>query len=177
MLRTFALALAVVAAAGSTTFAADLIIPESPEPIMESSGMGLEGLYAGVQVGAFHIEDTQATVGAFIGYNFVTDPLLLGVELQGNYYFEGAYDAAVEWLALGKVGFAVTDSMALYALGGIGHVWQEEFDDYMEYALGAGAQFAVSDAVSLRVNALAIASDESDGFYAAKVTAGALWHF
>lgn len=94
MLRKLALAAAAVAMTGSAAMAADLYIPETPAPIMESAGVGFEGAYIGVQGGLWMYSDdeygdsSQGFVGGVIGYNFMADPLLLGVELQGNYAFE-----------------------------------------------------------------------------------------
>ena len=124
MLRKLALAAAVLAVTGSAVMAADLYVPETPAPIVESAGVGFEGLYAGVQLGGYFEDgaDTQALVGGVIGYNFTADPLLLGVELQGNYYFENDdFFAAGELLALGKIGFVAADNFALYATGGVGY--------------------------------------------------------
>jgi outer membrane immunogenic protein len=176
MLRKIALAAVAVAATGSAAVAADLYIPQTPAPIVESAGVGFEGLYTGVQLGGYFEDgaDTQVLIGGVIGYNFATDPLLLGVELQGNYYFENDdYFAAGEILALGKIGF-VADSLAVYATGGVGYIWEEN-DDYGVYALGLGAEFLVSDDMSIRGDVLAMGFD--DGFEGARATVGVLWHF
>jgi len=164
---------------GSAAMAADLYVPETPAPIVESAGVGFEGLYAGVQLGGYFEEnsDTRVFIGGVIGYNFASSPLLAGVELQGNYYFENDdFYAAGEILALGKLGFVVTDNLAVYATGGVGYVWEDGGDDYSEYALGVGAEFKVTDDMSIRGDILGIGYDE-DGLEAARATVGVLWHF
>ncbi len=182
MLRKLALAAAAFAVTGSAAMAADLIYaPETPAPIVESANVGFEGLYAGVQLGGLFIEDadTQALVGGVVGYNFTADPLLLGVELQGNYYFENDdFLANGELLALGKLGFVATENLALYATAGVGYVWEDEGDDFSEYVLGLGAEFLVTEDMSVRADVLAVEFDDTnDEFDAARATVGVLWHF
>lgn len=180
MLRKLALAAAAVAVTGSAAMAADLYVPETPAPIVEASGVGFEGLYAGVQLGGYTYDgDSQIAIGGVIGYNFAADPLLLGIELQGNYYVESDnLSEAADILALGKIGFVATESVALYATGGVGYVW-ENAADYGQYALGVGAEFLVSDDMSIRADILGIGFDDGNDelFDAARATVGVLWHF
>lgn len=180
MLRKLALASVALAVTGSAAMAADLYVPETPAPIVEASGVGFEGLYAGVQLGGYTYEgDSQIAIGGVVGYNFAADPLLLGIELQGNYYVENDnLVGAADILALGKIGFVATDSFALYATGGVGYVW-EDSDDYGQYALGVGAEFLVTDDMSVRGDILGIGFDDGDddAFDAARATVGVLWHF
>ena len=124
--------------------------------------------------GYYEDEDTQLMIGGVIGYNFASAPLLAGVELQGNYYFEGDLDAAGEILALG---FVVTDNVAIYATGGVGYVWEEN-DDYAEFALGVGAEFKVTEDMSVRGDILGFGYDDGgDTFDGARATVGLLWSF
>src|SRR5690606_3551355 len=134
------------------TMAADLYIPEMAAPIIEATGTGFEGFYAGVQLGGVFYEtdtDTSILLGGVVGYNFAADPLLLGIELQGNYYFDNddGVEAYGDILALGKVGFVATENFAIYATGGVGYVWTDT-DDFAQYALGVGAEFKVTDDMS-----------------------------
>ena len=178
MLRKLALAAVALAVTGSAAMAADLYVPETAAPIIESTGTGFEGFYAGAQLGGYFAEDaSQAFIGGVIGYNFATDPIFAGVELQGNYYFEGDFAAAGEVLALGKLGFLASDAFAIYAIGGVGYVW-EDSDDYSEFALGVGAEFKVTDDMSVRGDILGIGYDDGgDTFDGARATVGVLWHF
>lgn len=180
MLRKLALATAALALTGSATLAADLYIPETPAPIVESAGVGFEGLYAGVQLGGYFADamDNQFVLGGVIGYNFAADPLLVGIELQANYYAEtDTYpESAAELLALGKIGVVATENFAVYATGGVGYVWEENLD-YSVLALGVGAEFKLNDDVSLRGDILGLAFDGADEFDGARATIGVLWHF
>jgi len=182
MLRKIALAAAALAVTGSAAMAADLYVPATAAPIVEATGTGFEGFYAGVQLGGVFYDndalDTSVLVGGVVGYNFTADPLLLGVELQGNYYFENdTVEAYGDILALGKIGFVATENFAVYATGGVGYVWGDT-DDFAQYALGVGAEFKVTDDMSIRGDILALNYDNgSDDFDSARATVGVLWHF
>jgi outer membrane immunogenic protein len=188
MFSKFALAAAALVVSGSAAMAADLYVPEAAAPIIEATGSSFEGFYAGAQLGGvFYSDDyvdtdASISVGGFVGYNFAADPLLLGVELQGNYYFDNddGVDAYGDLLALGKVGFVVGPNVALYATGGVGYVWTDG-EDFAQYALGVGAEMKVTDDMSIRGEILGInyddAIDNDDMFESARATVGVLWHF
>ena len=186
MLRKIALAAAVLAVTGSAAMAADLYVPDMAAPIVEATGTSFEGFYAGVQLGGVSYgndsdNDASLLLGGVVGYNFTADPLLLGVELQGNYYFENDnVDAYGDILALGKLGFVAGSNFALYATGGVGYVWTNG-DDFAEYALGVGAEYKVTDDMSIRADILGINYDDGidndDLFDGARATVGVLWHF
>jgi len=185
MLRKLALAAAVLAVTGSAAMAADLYVPETAAPIVEATGTSFEGFYAGVQLGGVSYNndiDTDASLllGGVVGYNFAADPLLLGVELQGNYYFENdEVDAYGDILALGKIGFVPVENFAIYATGGVGYVWTDN-TDFAQYALGVGAEFKVTDDMSIRADLLGLNYDngnDDEMFDSARATVGVLWHF
>jgi len=183
MLRKLALAAAALVVTGSAAMAADLYVPETAAPIVAETGTSFDGFYAGVQLGGVSYEtdvDTSVLLGGVVGYNFTSDPLLLGIELQGNYYFENDdVNAYGDILALGKIGFVAAPNFALYATGGVGYLWQDGADDMAEYALGVGAEFKVTDDMSIRGDILGIGYDDGDDdtFDSARATVGVLWHF
>jgi outer membrane immunogenic protein len=186
--RSLTLGVAAVALLSSGAFAADLIIPTTPQPIYESAGFSWDGLYAGVEAGGLFSDngagdtDTRGLVGAIVGVNFtVADPIVLGVELQGDYVFESDLgdDDAGMFLALGHVGAVVTDQVLVYAAGGFGVVGVNG-DSNGIYALGAGVDFAVTDNVSVRGEILGLGNfdDANDDFFdSAKATVGVFYHF
>lgn len=185
--RSLSLGVAAVALLSSGAMAADLIIPTTPQPIYESAGFSWDGLYAGVEAGGLFNDgignnDTRGLIGAVVGVNFtVADPIVLGVELQGDYVFESdaGNDDAGLFLALGKVGAVVTDQVLVYAAGGFGAVTQNG-DSSGVYALGAGVDFAVTDNVSIRGEILGLGNfddNNNDFFDAAKATVGVFYHF
>ncbi|MDB5535417.1 MAG: hypothetical protein JWP26_1109 [Devosia sp.] len=181
--RSLSLGVAAVALLSSGAMAADLIIPTTPQPIYESAGFSWDGLYAGVEAGGLFndTDDTRGLIGAVVGVNFtVADPIVIGLELQGDYVFEGdnTTDAGL-FLALGHVGAVVTDQVLVYAAGGFGAITANG-DSSGVYALGAGVDFAVTDNVSVRGEILGLGNfdDANDDFFdAAKATVGVFYHF
>jgi outer membrane immunogenic protein len=180
--------------------AADLFVPTTPEPILESAGFSWDGLYAGVQAGGFFSDydigpvgaptDTDlgfGVIGAHVGVNFtVADPIIAGIELQGNYLWNGDNDISLgEFLVLGRLGAVVTDQVLVYAAAGVGYQFSDDVvfanadDNIGIFALGGGVEFAVTDAVSLRGEILGIGDFENGGdfFNGARATVGVSYHF
>jgi outer membrane immunogenic protein len=185
--RSLSLGVAAAALLASGAQAADLFIPTTPEPIYESAGFSWDGLYAGVNLGAQFFDDegldvdtTQLLLGAAVGVNFiVADPILLGLELQGNYLFENDdFEDAGQFLALARVGAVVTDQVMVYAAGGAGMQFNDA-DDEGIYALGGGVEFAATDVITVRGEILGIGTfDDGDDFFeAGQATVGVFYHF
>ncbi|HUH77397.1 MAG TPA: hypothetical protein VLZ53_08530 [Devosia sp.] len=185
--RSLSLGVAAAALLVGGAQAADLIIPTTPQPIYEAAGFNWDGLYAGVEVGGLFngtpgitgltAGETQGVIGGIVGVNFtVADPIILGLEVQGDYVW-GNNDAGL-FLALARVGAVVTDNVLVYAAGGFGVKTQSGNSDGV-YALGAGVDFAVSDAVSVRGEVLGLGdyTANSDFFQSAKATVGVFYHF
>lgn len=180
-LRLVALSAFATALMGTAAFAADLTIPASPEPILDSEGLSWEGLYIGAIGGGYSEDgDAQGFIGGVIGGNvYVADPIFVGGELQANYYFENDYYYdAWEVLALGKIGVVVSPGFAIYATAGVGY--SEDSDNYStsEYLLGAGIEAAVTESVSLRGDVLAYGyPDSGEMFTGARASVGLFYHF
>src|SRR5690606_449847 len=132
--RSLALGAVSVALLSSTSvLAADLIIPTTPQPIVAAAGFDWEGLYVGVRAGGQFIGDlgggvyarssddtTYGVIGAAVGVNFIpVDPILLGVEVTGDYLWNGnaPITSTGEFFANLRVGAVVTDAALVYALG------------------------------------------------------------
>lgn len=172
-------ALAAALSAGAAT-AADLIIPTTPEPIMASAGFDWSGLYAGVRAGAGSYNGVgYGQVGGAVGVNFIpTDPILLGLEVTGDYYWDNATNGGIFFFNL-KGGVVVTDNALLYAIGGIGQDYSGGVTTGM-YQLGGGAEFAVTDAVTVRAEV--VGQGDFDGaadpfFEGVQATVGVFYHF
>ena len=180
-LRLVALTALATALMGTTAFAADLTIPASPEPILDSEGLSWEGLYIGAIGGGYSEDgDAQGFIGGVIGGNvYVADPVFVGGELQANYYFEGGgWADAWEVLALGKLGVVVSPGFAIYAAAGVGYAQDSNDDSWSEYVLGAGIEAAVTESVSLRGDVLAYGyPDYDDAFSGARASVGLFYHF
>jgi outer membrane immunogenic protein len=180
------LGLAIVATTGAQ--AADLIIPTAPEPIMESysdAGFDWTGFYVGANAGGeFTGENTNGVVGALAGYNFaVTDGVVVGIEGRADYVFNDDFNAG-EYLALARVGVTPTDSVLIYAAAGAGYRNTSNDGDSEGgiYAVGGGAELAVTESVSVRGEVLGIGFlgdglNGDNGLVAAKATTGVMFHF
>ncbi|HEY0034373.1 MAG TPA: hypothetical protein VGB81_14005 [Devosia sp.] len=188
--RSLSLGVAAAALLVGGAQAADLIIPTTPQPIYESAGFSWDGLYVGIEAGGLFndfgagslpSDTTQGVIGGIVGVNFtVADPIIVGLELQGDYVF-GDDDAGL-FLALARVGAVVTDQVLVYASGGVGVQSREGFDSSGIYALGGGVEFAVTDSVSVRGEVLGIGDfsgpfSGGDFFESAKATVGVFYHF
>lgn len=176
--RCLALGAVSVALLSTSAFAADLIIPTTPQPIIESAGFSWDGFYAGVHAGGeFFPLATTGVVGVHAGVNFiVADPILLGVEATAEYVWSNIVDYS-EYFINARLGAVVTDSAMVYALAGTGFAANGGATSNI-YQLGGGVEFAVTDAVSVRAQIVGIAAYSSPDFFdAAKVTVGISYHF
>ena len=200
--RSLSLGVAAAALLSSGAMAADLFVPATPAPIYESAGFSWDGLYAGIEAGGLFNSSTagaagggvgagpvglnQGVVGGVVGVNFtVADPIIVGIELQGDYVFgQSGFDAGL-FLALARVGAVVTDQVMVYAAGGVGAISHTGASSGV-YALGGGVEFAVTDNVSIRGEILGLGdfgsgapgSGAGDQFFdSAKATVGVFYHF
>ncbi|KKC32969.1 outer membrane protein [Devosia psychrophila] len=172
--------------------AADLIIPTTPEPIYESAGFSWEGLYAGVRAGGQFIgtdvslyagspaNSTAGVLGASVGVNFLpVEPFLLGAEVTADYIWNNAAPSTGEYFVNVRAGAVVTDSVLVYAIGGLGTNSRTGFNQGV-YQLGGGVELAVTDSVSVRGEVVGQGDFDgaSDSFFeAAKATVGVAYHF
>jgi outer membrane immunogenic protein len=142
-------------------------------------------LMLGVAGAALMISGAQA---ADLQIPTTPEPILAGVELQGNYEWNGDNDISLgEFLVLGRLGAVVTDQVLVYAAAGVGYQFSDDVvfangdDNIGIFALGGGVEFAVTDAVSLRGEILGIGDFEDNGnddfFNGARATVGVSYHF
>ena len=183
--RSLSLGVAAAALMVGGASAADLIIPTTPQPIYESAGFNWEGMYAGVRAGGAFADgiDASGVIGAGVGVNFLpADPFLLGVEVTGDYVFGDDIIDQGQFFANLRAGAVVTDSVLVYALGGVG-VAAGDFvgDDTVGlYQLGGGVEVAVTDAITVRGELVGMGGfdDANDDFFdSAKATVGVFYHF
>ena len=189
--RSLSLGVAAAALLAGGAQAADLIIPTTPQPIYEAAGFDWEGLYAGVRVGGqfvgadaslyagYPINSTSGVLGAAVGVNFIpVDPFLIGAEVTGDYIWNNAFSTG-EFFANLRAGAVVTDSVLVYAIGGLGTNNRTGFCEGV-YQLGAGVELAVTDSVTVRGEL--VGQGDFDGaadpfFEGAKATVGVFYHF
>ena len=165
LLAGAALAVAMASAAN----AADLLKPA--DPIYSSPLFNFEGLYIGGSAGGALSSGTgYGTLGVVVGANFaVSDGIMAGVEFQGDAYWNGGF-TAYDALALGRIGGFVSDNTMLYGDLGAGFL-----NNTAAYALGGGAEMALTDQLSLRGD-LQFIGPFGGLPSTAKATAGLLWH-
>jgi len=193
--RSLSLGVAAAALMVGGAQAADLIIPTTPQPIYEAAGFDWEGLYAGVRVGgqfvgneagqAYAGQSTNTTygvIGGVVGVNFLpVDPMLLGVEVTGDFLWGDNVTSSGEFFANLRAGAVVTDSVLIYALGGVGVSTNNNASTAL-YQLGAGVELAVTDAITVRGELVGQGDFSDNGasdpfFEAAKATVGVFYHF
>jgi outer membrane immunogenic protein len=188
--RSLSLGVAAAALLAGGAQAADLIIPTTPQPIYEAAGFDWEGLYAGVRVGGqfaggttdyanYPLSSTSGVLGAAVGVNFIpVDPFLIGAEVTGDYIWNNAFSTG-EFFANLRAGAVVTDSVLVYAIGGLGTNNRTGFSEGV-YQLGGGVELAVTDSVTVRGEL--VGQGDFDGaadsfFEGAKATVGVFYHF
>ena len=171
-MRKFTLALIATVAAASLTSAAsaaDLLIDQTPTPIVDNSYSGFDwnGAYAGIslsgQTGSIY------GLGADLGVNALIDNnLLVGAEGNVTWLNDDSWQGQVH----GKLGFA-SGNFAFYGLLGVGYNTETE-----AYApIGVGAELALTDSMSLKAEYQYQYdfNDSSEDAHVAKV--GLNWHF
>jgi outer membrane immunogenic protein len=190
--RSLSIGVAAAALLVGGAQAADLIIPTTPQPIYESAGFSWDGLYAGARVGGQFIGDlgaqnyagsnnyNSAVIGAAVGVNFLpADAFLLGAEVTGDYLWNTNVAGSSEFFANVRAGAVVTDSVLVYAIGGVGSKQTNNVNTGV-YQLGGGVEVAVTDAVTVRGEIVGQGDFDgaSDSFFeSAKATVGAFYHF
>ncbi|MEO6396492.1 MAG: hypothetical protein ABIO40_11350, partial [Devosia sp.] len=106
--RTLLAGTAAIALLTSAAAAADLL---TPVPISEAALFDFEGFYIGATGGLAWTGSGSGTLGVVVGNNFaISDGIIAGVEFQADAFFSGGGIAAVDALALGRVGGYVSDN-------------------------------------------------------------------
>lgn len=148
-LKIALLATVATAALSSATLAADLIIDAPAVISSPAASYGLDGPYAGIYVlGQSHAGATDFGGGVVLGINFAQDGFLLGFEGDASVRTSHWESTWLEGQVIGKAGFLLSDSAALYALAGVGvnnHVLGGFY-----VPIGVGAEFAVTESLSLK---------------------------
>jgi len=193
LVRSIALGVAAVALLSSAANAADLIIPTTPAPIMESAGFSWDGLYVGARAGGQFLGTsvyggigagpaiTSGVVGGVVGVNFmVAEPFLIGAEVTGDYVWNNNFSTGEFFVNL-RAGAVLTDSVLVYAIGGIGTQTFAGANNGL-YQLGGGVEVAVTDAVTVRGEVVGQGDFSNGGandpfFESAKATVGVFYHF
>ena len=152
VISTCLLALAATAALASAAFASGLapMAPMQNVYYNNTSVANWDGLYAGGYIGASSASAGALSAGGIIGYNFTSDNILFGAELQAGARFSSS--SALEFQAVGHAGVPIANDVALYGLLGVGYIGTPEV------SFGAGVQFAIDNDMSLRGEASVLSS-------------------
>lgn len=105
-------------------------------------GFDWDGFYAGVYGGGVPFGDTSWNAGIFTGVNVSLDSAVFGVEAQLG--ADMADENSLDALVLGKGGVSFGSTL-VYVTGGAGVVSGD-----WGYALGGGADYGVTDYMSVR---------------------------
>ncbi len=142
-------AIAVAAAAGAMFFAtsamaADPVMPAPPPPPPPAApAFDWSGPYVGAYLGYWFGDGGM--VGGLAGYNYQINNFVVGVDVSAGIWDFGSPDFEAYAIFRGGVAF---DRILAYA--GIGPGWEGSFT----YAATAGVEFAVTDNVILRGEAI-----------------------
>ena len=160
---------ALAVSVATSVSAADLLKPA--DPIYSSQLFNFEGFYLGGSAGGAATSGGLAgTLGVIVGANFaVTDGIIVGAEFQGDGYWNGSF-SSYDAIALGRVGGFIADNTMLYGDLGTGFK-----GGTFSYAVGGGAEMALTDQLSLRGD-LQFIGPFGGLPSTAKATAGLLWH-
>lgn len=181
MIRTAIAAATIAFLSTAAVSAADLIIPVTPEPIYEAAGFSWDGLYVGARAGGqWFTAASYGVVGGVAGFNFMaTDAIVVGAEVTADYTWNNNVSRGFEYFANARAGLLVSDAALIYAIGGLG-IYSSGGNSVGLYQLGGGAEFAVTEAISLRgevVGQGSFAAGNNRFFDAAKATVGVSYHF
>ncbi len=182
-LKTASLAAGVaLLALTPAAFAADMPVAQPPVEafVPEAASFDWTGFYAGVYggygfgestIGAGPTEDTDGGLfGGTVGFNMQSGNIVYGIEADGGWAgLEDDFDdISVDWTATvrGRIGYAF-DSFLLYATGGaaIGGVESASLlddDTRFGFAVGAGAEAALTDSISAKIEYMYIDLGDDD---------------
>lgn len=159
---------------GAADFTTIELSSDATLPVAADGEFDWSGFYAGVYAGvATSPTGTTPLVGINAGVNAQFDFFLVGGEVAVQGISEDLGETA-QGQILGRAGLVVTEDALVYAAGGYGiDVGSPNEQDFL---LGAGAEFAVTDSISLRAQYLHSFPAQS-GEAQDQVTFGAAFHF
>ncbi|WP_424981139.1 outer membrane protein [Maritalea sp. S77] len=171
MIKSMFLATTIVAAGTVSTLAADPIV--YPTPTVTSSAFDWEGFYAGVGASGAGWSNalTVTTIDAIIGVNFVSGDYLYGLEGLVGYAIDSSSATGHEFAADARIGYLISPEAVIYASAGVGYM---SLPDELFGTIGAGAEFALSDDVSLDFT---YEHWRGNSFSANRFDASVNWHF
>lgn len=179
--RSLLIGVSIAVLGTAAASAADLTIPTTPVPIYEAAGFDWEGLYIGARAGGQSYNGAgYGHLGIAAGVNFIpVDPILLGIEVTADWLWGNGVNGG-EYFANIRAGALVTDSVLIYALGGVGGYNLNGGASIGQYQLGGGVELAVHDMVTVRGEVVGLGDFDganNNFFDGAKGTVGVYYHF
>jgi hypothetical protein len=150
--------LAIAGLMATGAYAADLTVPETPQPMLPSAPNVTPFITISIGPGI----DTVAPFGAgviTVGVNApVSDPIIIGGEAQlGVDFTTGGAPFGIDFLVLGRLGAKVSDQVSIFAKAGLGYFTPIGAGvPGPTYAFGGELDFAATDNISITGEALAI---------------------
>ena len=168
-IRVLALALAATGLMSGAAPAANLYsLPQTPA--YNPAAFNFAGFYLGAD-GGLTTALSAGAIGVVAGVNFgVADPVVAGLEFQGDWLLNGGASPAYNFFALGRLGVVVTSDFMAY--GEVGPAWVAGTPSY---AIGGGGEYALTDMMSVKGEVIGTAPWGS-GPNSAKIQAGILFH-
>ena len=168
-IRVLALALAATGLMTAGASAADYgLSPGSTS--YNPAAFNFNGFYLGAEGGLTSVHSI-GSLGVVAGVNFdIADPVLAGIEFQGDWLLTGSPSTPYNFFALGRLGVVVTPELLVY--GVLGPAWVAGTPSY---ALGAGAEYALTDTLSVKGEVIGTGTWGA-GPSSAKIQAGLLFH-
>ena len=168
-MRVRAIALAVAAIGLATSAQAADLLRMQPAPAYNAAAFNFNGFYLGAQGGGTFGSASIGSLGVVAGSNFdISDPIIAGIEFQGDYLFNGS--ASYDFYALGRLGVVVTNNLLAYGELGTGWV-----GGTTNYAFGGGLEYALTDTLSIKGEALGTGAWGASPS-ATRIQAGLLFH-
>ena len=168
-IRAFLVGLALATLAVGNAHAAD-VLHMQPAGAYNPAAFNFNGFYLGAQGGALVSGFSGGSIGVVAGANFnVADPVMLGIEFEGD-YLPGSGGASYDFYILGRGGVVITNDLMAY--GEIGPGW---LGGKSSYAYGAGAEYALSDQLSVKGEIQRLNTFDSSPA-ATRIQAGLLFH-
>ncbi|QIG65986.1 outer membrane protein [Ochrobactrum phage vB_OspM_OC] len=121
--------------------AADAIQLQTIDIVTEQIITPYTGVYTGVFSGVTNYGDTNANVGALVGYNF--DERFAG-ELAYEYTVNNSHLLSTNFIA----GYPL-NGIKPYVLAGVGYKWNDNHSDYAVWNVGGGIKFNVTERLEL----------------------------
>jgi len=138
------------------------------------------GAYAGVsgRLATNTTASVDPAFGAFAGYNYDTGAGIIGAEVSAEYDGTAGYlgtGTAITTLVDARVGAEITPDILIYGKGGVGYTTAGTGEAV--YDVGGGAEYMVTDGVSLRGEVERVAPLAGGGFGQHNVKLGVGYHF